>query len=430
MKRFFTLFLLSILYGNAFCQVLPDTIGKYPLLYYYNFPELAVTHDGMFCSTMLFMYPADLDQMTYWQDRYSGGETLNKFATYMHSDDTLHIIGIATGHTSDRSYDSNDHTRLTIYSPDMKPMAFVDADRSEYQHYGEPLDSNYIVLVYPLDTSTVNYAMNYYGALKLSYFNTSEPIKVAGDFYVGLEYFFDYSQPSWADDVLSIQENHDPPYNFPERPYRMMVDGVWEDHVSVHSCPLIFPILDLPCEKLPTLDVVSDSTGCLSAQWEPLTLQTRWVVALGNGVETVYDTVDTCFWRHCGLEPHRPYTVSVRSQCRTTSNPKWAEWSNNAIGRPDGRDGIRVIREEQRLFSVAPNPARGAATVTLAAEAAATGCSLTLRDEAGRIAMQRTVAAGTAAVVLDLRGLEAGVYVITVSSAAGVETGKLKIEKW
>ena len=175
--------------------------------------------------------------------------------------------------------------------------------------------------------------------------------------------------------------------------------------------------------------MVSDSTGCLSAQWEPLTLQTRWVVALGNGVETVYDTVDTCFWRHCGLEPHRPYTVSVRSQCRTTSNPKWAEWSNNAIGRPDGRDGIRVIREKQRLFSVAPNPARGAATVTLAAEAAATGCSLTLRDEAGRIAMQRTVAAGTAAVELDLRGLEAGVYVITVKTAAGVETGVVSVNK-
>jgi len=86
----------------------------------------------------------------------------------------------------------------------------------------------------------------------------------------------------------------------------------------------------------------------------------------------------------------------------------------------------------QRLFSVAPNPARGAATVTLAAEAAATGCSLTLRDEAGRIAMQRTVAAGTAAVELDLRGLEAGVYVITVKTAAGVESGKWKVEsgKW
>ena len=207
----------------------------------------------------------------------------------------------------------------------------------------------------------------------------------------------------------------------------MMVDGVWEDHVSIHSCPLIFPILDLPCEELPILDVVSDSMGCLSARWEPLTMQTRWVVALGNGEETLYDTVDTCLWRHCGLEPRRPYTVSVRSQCSTTREPKWSKWNNNGIGWPDGRDGISAT-SVPALATVAPNPTRGVTTVTLTAEVVATGCSLTLCDDAGRIVMQRTVAAGTAALDLDLRRHASGIYILTVATATATSTIRVVVE--
>jgi len=130
-----------------------------------------------------------------------------------------------------------------------------------------------------------------------------------------------------------------------------------------------------------------------------------------------------------GLERGVDYEVYVRARC-DFARSEWTAWSDALLVEADSVASASVAGPEQgqRLFSVAPNPARGAATVTLTAEAAATGCSLTLRDEAGRIAMQRTVAAGTAAVELDLRGLEAGVYVITVKTGRGVESGKWKVE--
>ena len=98
------------------------------------------------------------------------------------------------------------------------------------------------------------------------------------------------------------------------------------------------------------------------------------------------------------MEPRCPYTVSVRSQCSTTREPKWSKWNNNGIGWLAVRDGISAT-PVPALVTVAPNPTRGVTTVTLTAEVVATGCSLTRRNvrlvtgnASCTIAMQRIVA--------------------------------------
>jgi hypothetical protein len=81
-------------------------------------------------------------------------------------------------------------------------------------------------------------------------------------------------------------------------------------------------------------------------------------------------------------------------------------------------------------FTLAPNPARSAATVTLPAVPGAPTATLTLLDGLGRPVRTQTVPLPAAGLrhALDLRGLPAGLYVLRVSAGAEAATRQLVVE--
>ena len=136
--------------------------------------------------------------------------------------------------------------------------------------------------------------------------------------------------------------------------------GEWVNYTLDYCFPLIFPIIELPCETVGHVTVETDSTGCLVATWDSLPYQEQWVVAMNaDGFpSTVLDTVDACRWRFCGLPAGSQYQISVRSRCTQLRYYTWSEWSNDfEIGIDQPQDGGQL--------QITPNPTAGRVVVAL-----------------------------------------------------------------
>ena len=130
----------------------------------------------------------------------------------------------------------------------------------------------------------------------------------------------------------------------------------------------------------------------------------------------------------------------VRWNDGDTSNPRYVVVTQDTafeaqFARND--EGIEQA-EEERFFTLTPNPARDEVTVAMG-ENAVLPCEVVLRDEQGRELLRQRMEAypgssshpskeGTK-VTLSTRGLAAGLYLVTLESPQGSSTQKLVVER-
>ena len=89
--------------------------------------------------------------------------------------------------------------------------------------------------------------------------------------------------------------------------------------------------------------------------------------------------------------------------------------------------GIASVKGGGAAFAVSPNPAHGEVSVTLT-EASERGAELRLHDAAGREVLRRELSAGTRRATLEVSGLPAGTYFVTLTTAVGTGTRRLVID--
>ena len=131
------------------------------------------------------------------------------------------------------------------------------------------------------------------------------------------------------------------------------------------------------------------------------------------------------------LDSSLRYMARVRTQCdhrcHVHDTVLEGDWSDTVVFSlwADGIDGA-VSDGGRRLFDLAPNPARGSVTVTLAEGLG--GGMLTVADAAGREVLRKELAPQTQTTVIGVSELPAGTYFVTLATAEGSGTRKLVVE--
>lgn len=192
--------------------------------------------------------------------------------------------------------------------------------------------------------------------LKYAFFD--EPIDISGDFYLGFTQCLTSSPTSvCVDFVPSIIEDHYPPYHFEPCNYRYLShlsQNTWYDSIVEGFIPELFLIIEPECHGVENMRVVTDSTGCVSVEWDTLRWQTQWVLRLEGPDGTRYDTVDTNSHTYCDLVPHTPYEVSVMTQCYRPGGHNWSSWSNTVSLESNAIPSAEALGSHLIL---SPNPA-------------------------------------------------------------------------
>lgn len=402
-------------------QAQTDTLGKCPFFYYGESIETGVYYDSVYCEV--------LGCLGYLGDFYNTGGGANEYALKMHSDDTLHIIGIAVGY-----FACPNQIYLSIYDGTNMdvPLAFTRVPGNIF--YDTALDSNYLYYLelpgwpngpyysYPEVLGMGGSQPGDPRYLWLSYFANGETLSVVGDFYVGSCVKNESTGFSLLYTQLFIWENHDPPYHFPKRPIRVKKEKVWYEDSLTRSFPVVFPILEPKCEAVEEVAVVTDSAGCLVATWDSLPRQEQWVVAFNaDGIpSTILDTVTACRWQYCGLPAGVSYQISVRSRCTNLRSYTWSAWNSPIdIGlKPAADIPLRI----------SPNPTTGVVKVNLP-EAAARDSRLEVYGTDGRQRAAYDLMPSSTAFTLNLSKLPAGLYVLRLVTTEGVYTSKVTLLK-
>lgn len=213
--------------------------------------------------------------------------------------------------------------------------------------------------------------------------------------------------------VACLVEAHTAPYHFPDRPVKGYRDKAWHDTVEPHAIPLIFPIIELPCECSVNVSADMDTEGCLTVDWDGGERQSQWVVSVEGQSLHVTDTVDTCRWQRCGLSADKRYTVRVRSRCDNLRTYSWSAWSEAAVVNPMA--GIVDI-ESNASFRLYPNPTKDIVTVEIGEWKARNGEQrIQIVDIEGRVV--ESAAATGQKFDIDVSHLSPGVYFVCLGSA-------------
>lgn len=424
--KFLFLGLLILPVFNTPAQV--DTLGKCPFFFYGEPIETGIYHDSVYCEVKGF-----LDYLnTYVEDltiyEIMTGE-ISEFALKMHSDDTLHIIGIALGY-----YICNAPIFFSIYDGTMDtPLVSVQIPPNPFfsqYYYSMPVDSNYLhylevpgwLFLPPWTYPQVIGMGSQPGDPRyvwLSFFEDGQTLSIVGDFYVGYYGKNESSGRTMVETLLYIEETHEPPYHFPKRPIKVRKDKVWYDDTITRAFPMVFPILEPKCEAVTEVRTEIDSAGCLVATWDSLPYQEQWVVALNaDGLaSTVVDTVGRCRWQYCGLPDGAAFQVSVRSRCTNLRSYSWSKWSSPIDVGVEAAVLDRPLR-------VSPNPTTGVVTLTLP-EAARQGCRAEVYGTDGRQLLARQLPTASSTATLDLGALPAGLYLLRLVTPEGIYSCKV-----
>lgn len=404
------IFLLAFLPVCASAQTdTIGTLGQWPFLFYYNFPELGVEY----CPTTIgHSRGSGMPDDPYLRLPH------DQCAFFMHAEDTIRVAGIA--YRSDwifvTDYDTN---TFTFYSNNMEPIATA-INLWRYHYDLSNLDSGYYQLYFP------GFPGNYQQPLCFSFFENDTIINLCGDFWVGGH---SCRQPGISTKSVSLEflgEDHDPPYHFPSRMARYFLTETkeWSDVVVMptYTYPLLFPIIVPPCEEVDSVRVEVDSSGCLRAEWDSLRWQEQWVVEMrADGLaQPLYDTVDSCRWSYCGLDGGAAYSVSVQSRCWNPGERyTWSTFSRRSGTLGTGRPAAAVAALPR--LHLMPNPARGEVRVECDAEV----LGLSMSDAAGRTVLRADGPAG----VIDVGHLPVGVYTVTAATPAGPASARLTVAK-
>ncbi len=418
MKKFF--FLLVLLPVCVCAQ--PDSLGQWPFLYYYDFPEMGMWHDSTYCS----VHHSSVDGVRFVNDTVIGVNMDDEFAFFMHTDDTIRVAGIA--YMTYWSYGTLIN-RLSFYDNDMGHIATVKNSVFAYQdpanNYAN-IDSGYYHLCVPGNVPSPCYIQ----PLRLTFFENDSILDICGDFWIGGIWsgstmpLSNWHFPHYAE-FMFLNEVHQPPYHFHPRRVRRYLSAAkeWEELPNILSLPLLFPIIIPPCVGADSVRTWVDSTGCLHAEWDSLRWQEQWVVALrADGLaEPLYDTVGSCSWSYCGLDSGAAYNVSVQSRCWNPGDRyTWSPFSHRT-----GTLGIaQPTAPTAPVLRLSPNPAKNMVRVECSAEV----LSLTVADALGRTVLVQPQP--SAAQALDIGNLQAGIYTVVAATPQGTATARLVVESF
>ena len=240
-----------------------------------------------------------------------------------------------------------------------------------------------------------------------------EPIDLVGDYYLAV-------RASMGENIAGPWfrfECHDEPYNFPGNTYRVRINGIWETHTSQRSIPLIFLLIDPPCDCVDSISVDAETEGCVTLGWEKQSIRSQWKVSYGPvGMPQVRKRevlVDSNMVTICGLSPDTAYCFSVSSRCDyLQERHTWSEWSMAVVVNPDG-EVFGIESAEAPEVTLAPNPTDGRLTVRCGAEITA----VELYDMQGRAVL--TAKGSDTEAVLDLSALPKGSYTAVVNTPQG-----------
>jgi hypothetical protein len=419
--------------GMAFCvQGQYDTIGKYPYLYHYNWPEMGIVHDSVYCRTLSQFANVDVDIY-----RQNGGDTSYfsnnaDVAFYQHTDIPLEIIGLAMGYETggisyplDGSYDdiiSRSHVKTTLYDFSMTELAAVHGYYSPLYIQDVQSDASAHYFEFPgLDYSggtNVKYKYVYY-----RFFGKEESVTVMGDYYIGLSYD---SIPNFSFSTRFIVESHPEPYNFPLSGMRLKaINGGWSDIVWSRYVPVLFAIVKWPCVAVDSVEVVVGADGCLWADWARPSLQSAWQVRLVLPDSTeVTQMVDTNHWEYCGLSPNQSYTVYLRSQCDDIDDDhSWSGWSDAFPSVYVPSHSVSIADKLNAAVTLHPNPATD--EVTVSAEGVEEAVTVSVADISGVEVLHHEGV--RLPLTLRTSSLAAGTYVVRVVTPQGTAVQKLTV---
>lgn len=409
-----TLFLIAIV-SSIYSMAQDDTLGRYPYFYTYGLPENNCDTVGTICLIA--------------GDNAGDGDFFNDFvrkvAFKMHTDDTIHIVGIAFS----CCYEIMNHYRnFSIYDTLLEPIESVITLPNSGMCCYQPLLADEKCMICLGFGSTANSGLIF----KCAFFPDSSVVDVVGDFYIG---GYKYKTGGSTDDNSPIGtpmlyyffENHNPPYHFPERHFKVFMsqDKDWNDYISLRSYPLIFPIIDIPCQAVDnvylvdTLDTVS-GVRTLSATWDSIRYQSLWVVTVEDesGALVLSDTVTTRYWTRHGFEHDVQYTVSVQSRC-DSPRPTWSAQRKAGIVQ---QANVRAMP----CISVHPNPTSNKAVLHFG-EPIPYGSILEVCDQGGRRLSVHKPQAGSLSMELSTESLAAGTYLLRLTTPQWTAMGKLVV---
>ena len=391
-----------------------DTIGKYPYLYHYNWPETGIIHDDTIYCNVIWMHPmtsflrGGTQEEHVWWSNYidSVGGQICEYALYQHSDTPLEIIGLALGFGTESGY----LTQVTLYDSAMTELSSVHGIFMPENSDSVYIDTSAHHFLFPgiellassADATNLPFTYLYYRFFEKS-------VLVSGDYFIGIYPEIGTCMPTGP---AMIAEKHGEPYTF-ESQYRLRIGDEWSPIRTNHRhVPTLFAILKLPCEPLDSVNVVMGTDGCLQVDWDAPELQSSWTVSLTlpNGSEIVQPT-DTNHWEYCGLAPGAYYRVKVRSRCDDINGHSWSDWSREfSVGNPQA-----IAETALPTLEVRPNPTDG--TVAIPAESirevwcvAADGRRSQLKVKNGQVS---------------LKDYPAGLYVLEIQTAEGLFAAKV-----
>ena len=419
MKKIIIVILACMAFLSAQAQF--DTIGKYPYLYHYNWPETGTIHDSVYCGVRIggsnYFTGFIVENDSAYISSFLNGDRPDGFALYQHTDRPMEIIGLAMGWcTGGYSHIGTGEVRTSLYDSSMNELASVQGYYAS-NTYQTDTDAHHFffpgllgatlhdhVSVFD-DTNVVYTPYNY-----VYYRFFKDPITVVGDYYIVLT---SVCGPNWTVDPQFLYEYHDEPYAF-NSGYRIKaLSGQWSQMCWRRYVPVLFAIINPPCDPVDSVTVTVGTDGCLQADWQRPALQSSWIVRLvmPDGGEVMQPT-DTNHWEYCGLAPNQHYTVYVRSRCDNLNNDySWSDWSDGrSYVAPQAIDDI-----DAQAIKVTPNPTRGMVHI----EAEGVRAVWLVAADGRRTQLQ--CKDGT----VSLAAFAPGLYVLEVQTADGVYKAKV-----
>ena len=214
-----------------------------------------------------------------------------------------------------------------------------------------------------------------------------------------------------------------------------VVWGEWSDEVYFHTGVGVPDTAPLVCCRVEGFRLGGLVGGRPWFEWEGCEGADRYAMqyaVLGSSSWRRGPTTTTtdCIL-NAELDSSLRYMARVRTQCdhrcHVHDTVLEGDWSDTVVFSlwADGIDGA-VGDGGRRLFDLAPNPARGSVTVTLAEGLG--GGVLTVADAAGREVLRKELAPQTQTTTIGVAELPAGTYFVTLATAEGSGTRKLVVE--